>query len=352
MTSSKYYKLIYLPFICLFAYLFICLPILLELFVYLPSVYAQSSLALSVAPARQSLTAEPGESTAVAVKFHNNSDTAIAGNIKVADFIVEDKQGSPTFIEGPSSFSTRFAAASWVQLSLDKSNIAANGKINIQAKINVPFDAKPGGRYFAVYFEPTSAVPQEAETVAEEGTSAVTPRIAALIYLRVAGPIEENASLIRFTTPSFLEYGPVAVETEILNLGNYHIKPQGVITLTDMFGQIKDSVKLDEANIFPDASRTYKSEIGKKWLLGKYALNLTAPYGENGKVVTGTASVWLFPWRVAIAVILGIVIIITLIYLFWNRLRKKEKELEHKLEEEISDIETLKNKYKDAVDEK
>lgn len=316
------------------------------------TVYSQSAsfLALSVAPARQSLIVEPGESTSVIVKFHNNSDTAIAGDIKVADFIVEDKDGSPTFIEGPTSFSTRFAAASWVQLSLNKSSIAANDKISIQAKINVPFDAKAGGRYFAIYFEPTSAVPREADTAAEEGTSAITPRVAALVYLRVAGPIEENASLIRFSAPSFLEYGPIMVETEILNLGNYHIKPQGTITLTDMFGQVKDEVKLDEVNIFPDASREYKSEIGKKWMLGRYALNLTAPYGDSGKVVAGATSVWLFPWRAVVAVILGVIIVISLIYIFWNKLKKKEKELEHKLEEEISDIETLKNKYKDAVE--
>ena len=313
------------------------------------TAYSQSSLTLSVAPARQLLTVDPGESAAVVVKFFNNSDTAISGNIKVADFIVEDKEGSPTFIEGPASLLTRFAAASWVKLALEKATLPANDKVSVQAKINVPLDAKPGGRYFAVYFEPTTAVPQEAETALGEGVSAVVPRVAALVYLRVSGPIEENANLIRFTTPSFLEYGPVLVETEIVNLGNYHIKPQGVITLTDMFGQIRDKVKLDETNIFPDASRVYKSEIGKKWMLGKYTLNLTAPYGDSGKVITGTASVWLFPWRVAVAVILGIVIIITLVYMFWNKLKKKEKELEHKLEEEISDIETLKNKYKDAV---
>lgn len=315
------------------------------------AAYSQSSLTLTVAPARQSLTVDPGESTAIVVKFFNNSDAPISGNIKVADFIVEDKEGSPTFIEDTASFSTRFAAASWVKLASEKATLPANDKVTIQARINVPLDAKPGGRYFAVYFEPTSAVPQETETALGEGVSAVAPRVAALVYLRVSGPIEENASLIRFSVPSFLEYGPVTVETEILNLGNYHIKPLGVITLTDMFGQIRDKVKLDETNIFPDASRVYKSEIGKKWMLGKYTLNLTAPYGESGKVLTAVTSLWLFPWRVAVAIILGIVIVITLIIITWKSLTKKGKELEKKLEEEISEIEALKNKYKDVVNE-
>ncbi len=315
------------------------------------TAYSQSSLTLSVAPARQLLTVDPGKSTAVVVKFFNNSDAPISGNIKVADFIVEDKEGSPTFIEGPTSLSTRFAAAGWVKLALDKATLPANDKVSIQAKINVPPDAKPGGRYFAVYFEPTSAVPQEAETALGEGVSAVTPRVAALVYLRVSGPIEENANLIRFTTPTFLEYGPILVETEIVNLGNYHIKPQGIITLTNMLGQVKEEVKLNEENIFPDASRVYKSEIGSKWMLGKYTLNLTAPYGESGKVITGTTSIWLFPWRVAVAIIFGVIIVIALITISWKNLTKKEKELEKKLEEEIGDIETLKNKYKDAVNE-
>ena len=307
---------------------------------------AQSSIPLTVAPARQQLLVDPGENTGVVVKFYNTGDTPISGIFKVADFIVEDKDGSPTFLEGPTNFSTRFAAASWVKLTSEKATLPANDKVTVQAKINVPADAKPGGRYFAVFFEPASSIPTESTT--ESAASSVSMRIAALVYLRVSGPIEENANLIRFTAPSFLEYGPVLVETEIVNLGNYHIKPLGVITLTDIFGRVKDEVRLNEANIFPDASRVYKSEIGRKWLLGKYTLNLTAPYGESGKVLTAATSLWLFPWRAALAIILGVVIVITLIIIAWKGLSKKEKELEKKLEEEISEVETLKNKYKDS----
>ncbi len=175
-------------------------------------------LPMSVAPARQEIFVDPGESTAVTVKFFNYSDAPVSGPLKVADFIVEDKEGSPTFLEesasvtGLTKISPRFSAASWVSLPYNRITVASKNKVNIQAKINVPVSARPGGKYLAIYFEPGGEV-SEATGGLKEATSPVTVRIAALIYLRVSGPIKEDAYVVKLSMPKFSEYGPVNVSS-------------------------------------------------------------------------------------------------------------------------------------------
>lgn len=294
-------------------------------------------LPLSVAPARQEIFVDPGESTAVTVKFFNYSDAPVSGPFKVADFIVEDKEGSPTFLEegttvtGVTKISPRFSAASWVTLPYDRITIASKNKVNIQAKIRVPANARPGGKYLAIYFEPGGKV-AEATGAPKEATSPVTVRIAALIYLRVSGPIKEDAYVVKLSMPKFSEYGPVNIASEILNRGDYHIRPVGSITITNLFGNEVDKAVLKEQNIFPDTSRIFENRIGQKWMFGKYKAELTAAYGDSGKALTAIAFFWVLPWKLTIVVILTILIVIILTSTYFRKFKKHEEELEEKIE--------------------
>lgn len=292
---------------------------------------AVSIAPFTVAPSRQEITVDPGEITAVNLKFYNRGDTPVSGVLKAVDFIVESDDGSPTFLE-ENQLSPDFAAASWVTLPYDRISIAAKDKIQVQAKLKIPEDVKPGGKYFAIYFEPTSNAGIEIG-VNKEGTTPTTFRIAGLVYLRVAGPVEENAYATQLKAPRFSEYGPISVTAEILNKGNYHINPKGVISLTSVFGKKIDEVLIQENNIFPNVSRMYEGEIGKKWMMGRYKIELSASYGETGQIIEALTYVWVFPWKLATAIVLGVVIIILLAAFLHKKFKKEKEELEEKVEE-------------------
>ena len=314
-------------------------------FIFLSQIQAQTNVPLTVAPARQELMIKPGEKSAVIIKFFNQGTEPVSGLLKVADFIVEDNEGSPTFLEGPTQLSPRFSAASWVELPYDRITIAPKDKVLIQAKITAPPDAQAGGRYSAIYFDPGGTLPEEATTSAlQEATTPIAIRIAALVSLRVAGPVEENAYVTQLTAPRFLEYGPISVTTEILNKGNYHIKPKGTITIYSLFGKKIDQQLLKEQNIFPDVSRLYENKLGQKWLLGKYKIELNAAYGETGKILTATVFTWIFPWKIASVIVLAIVIMILLIFLLYRRLKKRAEVLEEKVEELEEKLEEVEEK--------
>lgn len=313
-------------------------------------VRAQSAIPLIVAPARQSLTADPGKTVGFAIRFYNTGTEPLSGTFKAADFIVNNNQGSPVFLEGPTVLSSRYAAAKWVKLSSEKGTIPAAGMVTIQGQVNVPADAAPGGKYFAIFFEPDASIPSPSG-VRQEETSSVSVRIAGLIYMRVSGPISEGANIIKFTAPGFSEYGPVDITTQIKNNGDYHITPKGTIVVKDMFGHEVAQAELAETNIFPDTSREIVSKLGTKWMIGRFTASLSAVYGEGGKQLASSLAFWVFPWKLAIVIVLAIIIIILTAIIIGNKIGKKQKKLEEELTEEKEELEKLKDALKDKISE-
>lgn len=312
---------------------------------------AQTSVSpLVVAPARQSMAADPGKTVTFAVRYYNTSTDPIPGTFKVADFIVNDNQGTPSFLEGPTVLSDRFSASKWVTLNTEKGTISPSGMVTVNGTVKIPNTAAPGGKYFAVFFEPDSNT-ATAKGSSQEESSSVTMRLAALVYLRVNGPVSESASVTKFSAPNFSEYGPVTITTDIKNSGDYHITPEGTITVKDMFGSEVAKTKLEELNVFPDATRVFTSKVGEKWMIGRFTADLNAVYGDSGKALAATLVFWVFPWKLAAVITLAIIIIILIIIIIVNKFTKKEKKLEEKLIEEEKELDALKETLKDTISE-
>jgi hypothetical protein len=315
-------------------------------------VQAQQTLPLTVIPPKQEVLINPGEHLATSVKFLNQGDSPVTGTISVLDFIVTDDSGTPVFLDNPqvvgtTTIAAKYSAAKWITIPQNEVTIAAKGNVAVPIAIDVPKVAAAGGRYAAVLFQPAGSLTLGNPASAQE--IPVVVRLASLIYIRVAGAITESASLIKFQAPSFLEYGPISITSQILNQGNYHITPVGAITLKNIFGQVVAKKDLDPKNIFPGTSRTYTSQLGPRLMIGKFTATLTAAYGDEGKVLTSTLNIVVFPWKVALAILLALIIIALSGTVWYKKFRKKEEKLVEELKEEKTELESLKEELKDKI---
>jgi len=307
---------------------------------YVTYAFAQSSIPLTVGPARQQITINPGETTSFGIKYYNQSEIPLSGAVNVADFVVDSTDGSPRIIENSDQASPKFSASKWVTLSLDQITIAPNDRIIVSGSLSVPKDARPGGRYVTVYFEPTIGTPTSVES--DSGATGIAPRIASLLYIRVNGPITENAFISQMFAKSFYEYGPVEVTANIINNGDYHIRPRGTFTLVNPLGGVIEQTSLKEVNIFPDALRIFTATVGEKWMMGRYKIVLNALYGEKAQIMEKSVYVWVFPWRVGIIVLLTLIILGIIGRAIYKNIIVKEATLEEELSEEKKEIEKLK----------
>lgn len=318
--------------------LIFCFVFLSTMYYVLSTARAQARIPLVVAPARQTIAIDAGNSENLQIKFFNESITPVSGNIKAVDFIVTGSDGSPILLEDQVN--------DWVKLPYDRASIASGDVLRVNFKVTVPKDTQPGGRYVAIIFEQTGQLSQTSET---ESVSAVSPRIVGLLSIRVNGPIIESAFVDVFKTPKFMEFGKIPVDFTVVNKGGYHINPKGQITLTNWMGKEIERVTIDDKNIFPNASRIYDAKLGQTWMFGRYSVGLTASYGEQGKTLLANSFVWVVPITVVVIIIFSILILILAVYLISRKVKAKQEVLEEKLEEEISDLEAIKNKFKDKL---
>lgn len=287
-----------------------------------------SAESITIAPARQEIELQPADSSASIIKIYNHDSSPVSGTLKVVDFIVDDDHGTPEFLEDQ-TLDSDYAAASWINLPYSRLSIPANGKVEFQIKVNSPSTALPGGHYAAIIFEAaTSSLPSL------QSQAITAPRLASLIYINVPGLYEESALVSHFKAPKFSQNGPIDITTKILNRSPIHLKPQGVITVTNIFGDVVAHLNLEENNIFPQIERTYTSTLPTKWLAGRFRADFYATYGSQGKTLQATTYFTVFP----VMVVIYIAVILAALYYIFTTLKRRSHRHQDQLEAEISKL--------------
>ena len=297
--------------------------VLFTAFVVGGSFLASDASALTIAPPILEIGANPGDNPTQNIKIFNETDSWITLWVSTANFTAKaDEEGTPEFLpyqEGDNSL------ANWIDI--DKTTpitLLPSEQKTIPYTIHVPQDADPGGHYAAIFF---GTQPQDT-TGSSVGLSS---KLGALVLLTVSGNINESGSLLEFklTDPKpFYDHLPVGLSLVFQNSGNVHLRPQGQITVTNIFGQVSDkiSVNKDEdggKNILPGTSRhldavwtrgalevkddgfldKLNNEIGN-FALGKYKASLELGYGTQGKTVNANLVFWVFPWQLILVLFL------------------------------------------------
>lgn len=287
---------------------------------------AAEDVTLSVSPPTLELSANPGETLRNQIRVENLSDDPVTVLTDARNFTALGEEGQAAL----TSENTTFSLASWMRVSPATAEIPAKGSQTFQLTITVPTNAEPGGHFGSMVFK---TQPQ----AVRGGTGvAVGQEIGSLMFLRVAGPINEQAKIESFVvgkdevksqaaggstelTPAlFILGGPIKFDTRIKNEGNVHVKPTGSITIADMFGRKVATLPLDSRNVLPDSIRKFRSEWKPQFLMGKYTATVALDYGDKKQNLTATTTFFAISKEAAIA--LGVLLLL-LIIMFKGRRR-------------------------------
>jgi len=288
--------------------------LVLGLSVFLNFSFAQntvSSQSLEVSPPSQELQADPGQTILARAKVRNKSADSINIKVRIEDFTAVGEEGQVALIEnGPQSLT------SWTVLEPATFPLKPGEAKEIVAKINVPKEAA-GGHYGSFVFSVGGGQ-------ATPGTASVAQELASLFLIRISGPVSEKLLISEFSAPAFLEFGPVPFTIKFTNSGNVHVKPFGLINITDIFGRVvKDVVVRGETNIFPGASRIVTVNYDEKWLFGPYKAQAVLNFGSKNEALLATTTFFVFPVRIAAAILL----VLFVLYISRKRLTKAIKAL-------------------------
>jgi hypothetical protein len=281
-------------------------------------IFAQETgRTMTIVPPAAEFKVDPGAKSEGILKVVNSGDAPLTFKAQVKDFIVEDTVGTPHILPD-NTLSKKYSASNWIAVVPNEFTVMPGKTQQLSYYLQVPLDARPGGHYAAIVYEPQ-------ELIGVKGTGAgVETHLGTLMYVRVNGDIVENATIKRFAAEHKLsEYGPVTLNTQIINYSDSHIRPVGTITVKNLIGQTVYSQPLEEHNIFPEATREFNNSVGKKLMFGLYNAEIHATYGTNNNLTLFAAtSFFVLPWKIVVVVALAIVAAI-LLFIFWRRKKKK-----------------------------
>lgn len=296
--------------------------ICLFLIISVKFIFAQtqpSSRTLVVSPPTVTENFDPGAQKEGKMKLTNISQQdTLTFKAVIRDFIVADTKGTPLIEADLGEAKRKYAASSWIGIYPSTFTLKPGQSENLTYFIQVPKDARPGGRYASIVFES-----QNGYGPGGSGASVET-HIGTLFIFRINGQVVENASVKSFSTDKKIyEYGPANILTQILNSSDTHIKPVGTVMVKNLIGQTVDSQNLEDHNIFPEAVRDFNNTVGKKFMFGMYTAELHATYGDkNNLTLFASTTFFVFPWKIAGIVALAVIVIILLI--IYLRRRKKK----------------------------
>ncbi len=219
-------------------------------------------------------------------------------------------------------------------------------KKDLSLIVDIPKEQTLSDYYFSIIFVSSNKPDdQSTKSVSEAG-------IATNVLLSIGPKDMAKGSIEEFSTPLFLESGPVPFTLRVKNKGNHFITPKGEILIKNIFGQVVGRVDLLPVNILsrstrfiPDslqnpfatgsANTKYNPPAGglntkyaypvaywhENFLLGPYSASLTIALSENGPLFKRTVFFFAFP----IKILLGIIVAVLVIIFIYKRVKQYKK---------------------------
>jgi len=269
-----------------------------------------SKKVIVISPTTFELTANPGEKISNKLKIYNPGTEPLFIEMEAQDFTTVGEEGQVVVKETESDL---FSLAKWVIPWPKNFTLSPGEEKIVDFSIVVPLSAEPGGHYATIMAAAKSSI---------EGTTglAVAQKTGALVLLTVAGQIQENLLIKKFEAPSFSEYGPIPFKIHFENAGTVHIKPQGFISVTNIFDEKIIDIPFPQHNIFPGKMRTLEAQWDEKWLFGKYTATLVGSYGLGNTPFTALTTFWVIPWKIAGGILLALLGILIFLWKIKRRM--------------------------------
>lgn len=254
------------------------------------SVIAQDALTLSVSPPLFELSANPGDSLTNSIRLTNLSDESKTIFVDKRNFTALGEEGGVDLTEDD----TGYSLASWVDIDRETATVGANQSEVFNFTINVPSNAEPGGHFGSIVFRTETGSLEDGQAGA-----AVGQEIGSLLLVRIAGDVEESIEVISFESErGFYEKGPVVLANRVKNTGNVHIRPQGSIVITNMFGREVANLQLNGLNVLPDSIRRMDTDWDDSSLrFGRYKVSLNMVYGSDNEMLNVSTSFFMVPYK-------------------------------------------------------
>ncbi len=265
----------------------------------------------TITPPVFELKANPGDKVSESISLFNNGseDIVIATSVEnlkpIGDkgqvSVVDDKEQSLPSLKD------------WIVMNAGAINLGKGETKNVQFDLNIPQNAEPGGHFATVLFTTVNNKP-------DPGTgSLLSQKVGSLVFLTVAGTVQEKASVISFNALKRILWKNQNINfiLKVKNIGNVYVRPRGFLIINDIFGRKVSEIEIDGKNVLPTAIREIPMQYNAKNLFGPYTATLSLTYGSTNQNINATTGFWIIPFVPTIIILLFIIMIFLMRKRLW-----------------------------------
>jgi hypothetical protein len=313
---------------------------LILFFTIFPSLASaqMDSLALTVTPPLININLTPKQEVATEISVVNNNGRPIKVYIEVVDF--QDRGNGVEFLQDPSIKNDPGAEnifmSRWVTLTRTEVDLPPYRSEKIPFVISVPEGANPGGHYAALLI---GTNPPDVD--GQGSVVKVSSKISCLILARVEGEVDERGAIREFSPERGLSGNAENnFKVRFENLGNIHLRPQGTVKVTDMFGKQKGAVvefnnKKDYGNVLPGGDREWNLSWKDEdfFVFNRYKADLSVSFGQEAIQTDNRFTYfWAVDWKwLSIFLISLAVFVVLLLIVVKAYVRQSVKSLQREM---------------------
>lgn len=325
---------------------FFCFLILntLCLILYTP-IAGAAGLSLGVSPPILQIEAMPPASVKAPVTIQNLGEETVDLKILLKPFTAgETENGEVSYIQdGQSLPGANPLIFENMQIfdgdhSVNSVSLAPTQSKTLTFHIGVPKDEPFSDYYFSITFLSQNITNNN--TNFSEGQAGISTNV----LLSVGPKGKAKGEIEEFSSPLFLEKGPVPFTLRVKNTGGHFFAPTGSILIKNVFGQTVGKVDLLPVNILagsiraiPDSLQAPNATLSANtkykmlntryphafwpegFLLGPYTAALTMALSSEGPILTQTVNFVAIPLQA----IIGLIIAVIFVLIIRNRLKKQ-----------------------------
>lgn len=283
-----------------------------------PSAHA-NGISLGIYPPIFQINATPPAQIQAPLSVENRGDDPINLKIELRPFVASDQEDG--LIKYVTQDEANFADPLLFQRvriydginPIDSVSLSGKQQKNLTLAINIPNDSPSSDYYFSVIF---LTAPDNSSQI---NSSQSVSGIATNVLLSVGAGNQATGLIQEFSSPVFLDKGPVPFSVRVKNTGNHFITPHGDILIKNLFGQTVGKVDLVETNIlaktvrnvpskdFLDENQNLPSEVAAYWpekfLLGPYKASLTLAISDQGPIFSRDVYFFALPFKALVSII-------------------------------------------------
>lgn len=295
------------------------LAVFLSVFFSYNIVFAQT-IGIRISPIKIDELVKPGEVINKTIKVTNDSTSAKTFYVYLNDFEADGETGQAKLVPAGTS---EYGLSSWLAITNQGLDFTPGETKEVSFSLTVPNDAAPGG-YTGAILVGTEAPKVKVESEDKGAAISTAQRTACLLLFQIAGKTNEDAYVREFTTDKEFYGTPFDIKflLRVNNIGNTHIRPQGTISVKNLFGKDVAIIRINEKNssVLRNSIRKFEESWSGKLAFGKYKAVLGLTYGVNtesggqGKqTLYGEKSFWIIPWKIIVPGILIIAFLVSLV---------------------------------------